>query len=111
MFLIYTSQFLKQRCLLSAHVISELLYSKPRTDWKMCRPSIPLSILDFILDTNHAGLVASIMVSHGTLLSKSCFDIMASSVIMGSKSSSPIISISTYDIGNVTEEIIPNISQ
>lgn len=68
--------------------------------------------LDFILDhTTHAGLVASIMVSHGTLLSKSCFDIMASSVIMGSKSSSPIIPISRYDIGNITEEIIPNISQ
>lgn len=100
--------------LLSAHLISEV-HTKPRIDWQMCtdHPFHSSQYFEFYIwiIPNYAYLVRIIMVSHRSFLTKSCFGIMASSFIVGSKRSSSIKPITAQNIGSVIEEIIRNISQ
>lgn len=95
------------------HLISGV-YTKLRIDWKVYRPSLhPSQYSRFYMwiILNHAYWAHTIMISHTTLLIKSCFDIMALSFTVRSKRSSPIKPITTYIIENVTEQTIPNIFQ
>lgn len=102
----------KMLTLLCVHLISEV-YTKLRIDWQTYKPSFyPSQYSGFHtwIIPNHACLVHTIIVSRRTL-TKSCFDIIASSFIVRSESSGPIEPVTRYIIRNITKEIIPNTFQ